>query len=254
MALTRRSFKSALLFVLTLSVLPNTGCKFAQIIQMIMSAVGGGGGLPGFGGGGGGGSLLPGGLGGGGASGPLSPTSTLPPPPESTKKAQEIMAAYGVPVMGAQATPDKMDLIAYGLRHYKREHCQGLRQINVVNYEQEGLMGLWTSNGQGAQIFYYVHPHWSTPLSAHTVVHELGHHTTLFSREQWGNQLSAAIGTGANSYPSQYSKTSDAEKLAENTTFVLLGNNVEKRPLPNWALTVQAKQLYDQEFANRPPI
>jgi len=250
--LSRRSpMHRALLLALCL-VVPvfGTGCQ--QLIQLIGAVAGGGLGGGGFnpgslGGGGLGGSLPPGLL--NGNSGPLSPNSTLPPPPGGQRAAQEILREYGVPVTGSGATAENLANVALAMSRYKREHLQGLRQIDIPAVQSHNLNGLWQSRGGGAKITLWAHQRRRTQVLKHTAAHEIGHHVTLLSRRNvLGQNFSYALGSGPNAIPRSYAATNWREKVADNLAFILLGNDNERRPAPQWRPTVRAMQIVEQEF------
>lgn len=260
----RRSIarKRAALFTL-LAVLSFglTGCQ--MITQLIGSLMGGGGIGGGFNGGGGLGGLGGGGsLGGGlpgllngtgiGNGGPLAPNNSLPAPAASQASIQQVTQRYGLQITGSGAAGQPLQKVIEGLQHYPDEKVRGIGRIHMPAVGNQGLLGTWETSGGPALITYYVQGGRRNALSNNTVIHEVGHHATLWHR-QFGRQLVQAIGVHPAMYPSEYSKTDGndpmkSDLLAETLAFALLGNRAEERVLPNWRLTQAASQLIQSEL------
>lgn len=248
-----------------------TGCQgnLAGLGGLLQGALGGGlgGGLAGLTGSGSGtGGFQPGpyspfGSSGGGLPGlnapgtpSNSPSSLLPAPQASAGSAQRILAAYQVPVQGAGATPEIMNVIADGLRHYKPENLRGLARINVLSSGGGSTAGMWYMDGGPAQIDLYAHAGWGEPVSLHTVTHELGHHWSLMANEADGNAFDQALGNGPNGHVSEYSYNTTEDKLAEAVAFMLIGyDKAEQRPLPQWNPSQEAFAVVQRSIVTGRP-
>jgi hypothetical protein len=78
----------------------------------------------------------------------------------------------------------------------------------------------------GRLVTFYVSPSGKVPMTRHEVVHELGHDRTLQAGPDGedalsptGEEMAALVGTSPEWYPSQESRTEQAEQLAELIAF-----------------------------------
>lgn len=257
---SERARARLVVYALLLVLAPaSTGCQ--QLMSILGSLVGGGGigggfngggGLPGLGGGGLGGGGLGGGLPGlinGPGTGPLSPTSALPPPSSGTVPAQQLEQTYGVRITGSGATAENLQKLALGMSRYKREHFRGLAQLDLPAVRSHNLNGLWQSRGGQCKVTVWAHTGRRSQIYKNTVVHEIGHHVSLFSRRQvLGQPLSNAIGTGQNAFPRNYARKNWKEKVADNLAFILLGQDADYRAARTWQPTQAAMSIIRQEF------
>ncbi len=256
-----RGSRHLLVVALTFLIVPNTGCR--QIMSILGSLIGGGGGggfnpaaLGGLGGGSGLGSL-PGLLGGSGAGAggntTLAPNSMLPAPPQSAAAVNEIAQMYGVRVYGQGAVSPYIDTVKEGLLHYPVEKIRGLGSINMpVTGGAGGVLGDWSTSGGPAHVNFYIKSGARNPLWNNTVVHEFGHHATLYY-DDFGNALQQSLGSGQFIYPSDYSMTSRADLLAEVMAFALLSERAYEKPLQSWRLSQPAKDLLEREIVGKRP-
>lgn len=218
-----------------------TGCKLANIIQMVTSLLGGGGMSGIIPGGGAGGSPFPGGIGGPGA-GPMGPSSLLPPAAgASNATLQKIQQRYGIQVYGSAATQQSLDTIATALQYYKPEHLRELMTIDCQGSTGTGLAGMWSSNGRGGRIQYFGR------IAKSTASHELAHHLCEYVDSNWRDQLLNA--QGRNNRPTNYSYNTWADFAAE---LIPTGQGLEQPEFPNFGFTAQAKTFFDQKFAGMP--
>lgn len=180
-----------------------------------------------------------------------APSSMLPPPPQSQAAAAEILQRYGVRISGSGATPENLQQVATGLRHYKPEQLQGLGNIDIPAVQSHNLNGLWEGGGS-ARITYWAHQSRRPQVLLHTVAHELGHHVTLQGRRDFGQAFNQALGEYSSSIPRSYAGTNWREKVADNLAFILLGSSSELQPQAQWRPPAPAMQLVQTEFAGRP--
>jgi hypothetical protein len=255
--MSRRRTRAPRVFLLTILVcgLSTTGCQ--QLQQILGGLLGGGGGGILNPAGGAGGTLNPGGILGGngiGNGGPLAPNSLLPAPQASQATIQQITAQYGVQIYGDGAQGQFLQTVQQGLLHYPVDKVQGLGSINMPLLRgTQGVLGDWSVSGGPAHINFYVQQGRQNPLWNNTVVHELGHHSTLY-HEQFGDAFYPLLAQGNARYPSGYARSSRAELLAETMAFALLGDRGYERPDAGWALTQAGKAFIEREIvAKRPP-
>lgn len=191
-------------------------------------------------------------LAGAGGASRAGPTSKLPPPADSSDLVSSLEGRYQLRILGPGASPDNLKLLERGLADFRPEQLAGLAEINfpLVRGVQP-LQGLWESDGRRATIKLYAQAGRPRQVFLHTISHELGHQTSLLSRRTWGSALDRALGEVTASYPSEYSRTQSAEKVAETIAFSLLGPEDEQRPLPSWNPSLAARDLLRQEFGAR---
>lgn len=227
-----------------------TGCRLLEdLLDLLADAAAAGAFRPGSQVGGGAGATgIPNLLGGAGAGGP-SPGSSLPPPTGGAVPAAKLQETYGIRITGSGATPENLEKVAFGLARYNREHLQGIEHIDIPSVPSHNLNGLWEMSGGIAKITYWAHTNRRDQVFKTTVVHEIGHHASLSSRaEVLGDPLSMALGEGDDAFPTDYSRTSEAEKLAENLAFILCGNEAESAPYPEWKPSARAMEIVRTEF------
>lgn len=187
-----------------------------------------------------------------GRSSSQPPSSQLPPPQDSLDLAASLERRYGIDIRGPGATAQHLGTLERALQDYRPDQLRGLSVVNFPLVQgQQGLLGLWQSNGFRSEISLYVQTGRFPQLGLHTASHELGHQISLMTEKSWGDRLDLALGQAASSFPSSYSRSSSAEKLAENIAYGLLGGESEERALGGWRPNAQATELLRQQYGAR---
>lgn len=186
------------------------------------------------------------GTGTGGAGTPQSPATQVPPPADSASVIQKIQTEYGITVTGVSATGAPLAKLATGLPKYPKSVMAGMKTIDIPRAAQgSGLLGTWLNGDvvlydQGGDL----------GVTEATVLHELGHHATLFNaeRQTFMANLVSAVGTADSRHPTNYSKSSDKELVAEVLSFTLCGSPCDEPTLPTWQLEAAANTLIQTEM------
>lgn len=183
-----------------------------------------------------------------GTNGATSPRPTMPPPngpsPTPGGSGDRVDMAVG----GAQASEANIKFVADTLQQagFCVDNLRGMTNIQIVPAAQRGLQGVW-SNGnitfydqttQGGQ----------QPIMAHTVVHEFAHHLTIQAEPDVMQKVLSASGNADSAVPSEYSRTSEEERVAELITYYRWGQKSEVGWRSQFQPNANAKAVVDETF------
>lgn len=209
-------------------------------------------------------------LGGPGASPGGTPLVVLPAPAQLNPRIEQLRAKYGFKsIKGENATADKLELVD---RTYALYPSGAARDLDIVFAQPGGTggigsdgSGVWfrvDANGQdtnqtnaapaGGRITYF-----GNAMDRWLMVHELGHHYTLWVKPQFGQGLINGLGyqpsqqlpsdpresvdsdkyqataVPPTSYPTNYAKSGPQEHIAEEVSLHLLGRSAPEAAAPS---------------------